>query len=47
MLRRIAASPCNPAQFIVDSVNISGNGSLTVQYNANQLYSASNLSLLE
>jgi hypothetical protein len=36
-----------PAQFIVDSVNISGNGSLTVQYNASQLYSASNISLLE
>jgi hypothetical protein len=36
-----------PAQFIVDSVNISGNGSLTVQYNVNQLYSLSNISLLE
>ncbi len=36
-----------PAQFIVDSVSISGNGSLTVQYAANQVYGVSSTALVE
>jgi hypothetical protein len=36
-----------PAQFIVDSLAISGNGSLTVQYTPSQVYGVASTTLVE
>jgi hypothetical protein len=36
-----------PAQFIVDSAAISGNGSLQVQYDPSQVYGVPTMSLVE